>query len=158
MTAVLFPVLCCSWLLDTWTNASSANAWRALTLAFMRGHVYGEAARIDVIKFYFPASCSCPILALCKFGLDLPEKICCGEAGHLDNCTHHHKPPGFFFPVDVENLLVFYYVWARRNVGWCQLTHSSTSSHGLFFTQINSVKSKENGDWLYIFSPYLNKF
>jgi len=42
----------------------------------MRGHVYGEAARIDVIKFYFPASCSCPILALCKFGLDFPGKIC----------------------------------------------------------------------------------
>ena len=36
--------------------------------------MYGEAARI-VIKFYFPASCGCPILALYHFDLDLPEKI-----------------------------------------------------------------------------------
>ena len=91
------------------------------------------------------------------------ENMFCGEASHWGDCTHHHKPPGFFFPVDVDGLLV-----CICEKGWCQLTHSSTSSHGLFFTrinstkfykvQINSVKSKRNGDWLSLFSPYLNKF
>lgn len=71
---MIFPLLHLSCFAKSWQTISmnptsiSANAWRALILALMGGHMYWEAARIDVIKFHFPASCSHPILTLYKFG------------------------------------------------------------------------------------------